>query len=312
MDCRPEYIDLAFTPECRAILEAPTSQTVTADDLAAIIPALAQKWDADRRQELTEYLLPHLGDIAADVDPLELAISFFNNPSKIAGHRVPCLGNISTMRYPAILNHQCFAGPCEGCYRASAYSVEEFLKEDTYTRTTKTLKHTAKYESKLLKEEDTCLSTHVPFKLNRDGLHPGDVIARMRRIVSMVGLDPTRATYEDLERCDVWFRCISCETEHPNEPIFARSWSGVVSPLAGDSTITEHINANGRMKHLSRSRELPQWLRADSDDVVMNRVRTYQEAKLRETDFGSCWWSCSLCLTFDAVSQDMAVHLEKT
>lgn len=329
MDCRPQYIDFALTPECRAIADVPTSQTVTADDFAPIIPALAQTWDADRRQELTEYLLPHLGDIAA-VDPLELAISFFNRPAKIAGRFQPCLGDISTMRYPAILNHHCLTGPSAGCYRGSSYSVDEFLKEDVYTRTTKTLGHYADYESMLLEaaEDTPCLRTHVPFKLNRDGdgLHPGDVIARMRRIVSMVGLDPARATYGDLERCDAWFRCISCETEHDREPIFARSWSGVVSPVAGDSTINagsynvnalqydhelEHINASGRLKYILHSTELPQWLRADSDDEVMSRVRAYQEAKLRETDFGICLWSCSLCRTFNAASQYIAEHLDE-
>lgn len=234
MDCRPQYIDLAFTPECRAIVDVPASQTVTADDFAAIIPALAQKWDADRRQELTEYLLPHLGDIASDVDPLELAISFFDRPDTRMTGRL-CAGAISTMRYPAILNHDCAAGPTDGCYRTSSYTVDEFREEDTYTRTTKTLHHLVEYESQILalKDGDMWLNAHVPFKLNTEGRHP-DVteaaVGRMRRIVQMVGLDPARATIEDLERCNVWFRCISCETDRPDEPIFVRSWSGVVSP----------------------------------------------------------------------------------
>lgn len=223
MDCRPHYIDFALTPECRAILDVPMSETVTANDFAAVIPALAQKWDADRRKEFTEYILPHLGDVAADVDPLELAISCFNKKT------AECHGDIGVMRYPAILYHRCFTGPREGCYNTSTYAVKEYLKEDLYTRTTKTLVHMI-YEESLMLCGNKFLTAHIPFKLNdSDGRNPGDVVNRMRRIVSAVGLDPTRATFEDLDRCDVWLRCVTCETEHPKDPIFARLWSNAVS-----------------------------------------------------------------------------------
>lgn len=218
MDCRPRYIDLALTPECRAIIDVPMSQAVTIEDLAAVVPALVQTWESDIRKALTEHLLPHLGDIAEDVDPLELAVSFFgsNNGS--------CTGPISIMRYPAILKHRC--NRTEDCYRSGWYTKEEFLKEDLYTRTTKTLgTYVVDSESEILAHREN-VRTRVPFHMG--GWGPGGAVARMQRLVSAMGLDPARATFEELERCDMWLRCTTCETEDPNNAIFAHSWNSAV------------------------------------------------------------------------------------
>lgn len=220
MDCRPRYIDLALTPECRAIIDVPTSEAVTIDDFTAVVPALAQKWEEDVRKTLTEHLLPHLGDIAADVDPLKLAISFFDSKDWA------CTGAISIMRYPTILAHRC--SRIEDCYRSGWYYMEEFLKEDLYTRTTKTLgTYVCDSESQIIAHKEN-VRTRVPFHLG-DWRNCTGVVAIMRRIVVAMGLDPAQATFEELERCDVWLRCTTCETVHPDDAIFARSWSRAVS-----------------------------------------------------------------------------------
>lgn len=225
MDCRPQYIDLAFIPECRALTDLPTSKTVTADHFAAIVPALAQKWDADRKRELTEYLLPHLGDIAPDVDPLELAIACFT-----LGAHVSCFGSIRTMRYPAILKHRCCRG--SDCFRTARVPAAAYFEDDLYTRATKTMDGGVEFEADIRERSYDHVTTRVPFRIGALDAHGGrarDVVSRMRRIVCAVGLDPARATIGDLERCDVWLRCVVCETQDPGDAIHARSWSSAVS-----------------------------------------------------------------------------------
>lgn len=227
MDYRPQYIDFAFTPECRAIADLPASETVTADHFAAVVPAMARKWDEDHKRQLTEYLLPHLGDIAADVDPLELAIACFN----ISGPNIlSCFGHIRTMRYPAILKHHCFTG--KDCFRTTVATAAEYFEDDLYTRSAKTLESGREWEARMRERSPTALSVVcVPFHI--DGLARAkgarDVVSRMRRIVAAVGLDPTCATIRDLERCNVWLRCVVCETHNPTDEVYARSWSGAVS-----------------------------------------------------------------------------------
>ncbi|OJT03279.1 hypothetical protein TRAPUB_6147 [Trametes pubescens] len=89
-------------PEVRALVDGrPASVTdVTVAQFSAIVPALAQKWDADCRKTLREYFRPHLGAIATGVDPLELAIAFV-----VGCPRLAIEGNIADMRYPLIEVH---------------------------------------------------------------------------------------------------------------------------------------------------------------------------------------------------------------
>ncbi|EIW59895.1 uncharacterized protein TRAVEDRAFT_47198 [Trametes versicolor FP-101664 SS1] len=290
MDCRPRYIDLALTPECRAIIDVPMSEAVTVDDLAAVVPALVQTWEAETRKALTEHLLPHLGDIAADVDPLELAVSFFysNNGS--------CTGPISIMRYPAILKHHC--NRTEDCYRSGWYTKEEFLKEDLYTRTTKTLgTYVVDSESEILAHREN-VRTRVPFHLG--GWGPRGVVARMQRLVSAMGLDPTRATFEELERCDMWLRCTTCETENPNNAIFAHSWN---------SAYQHDLHHTEGMHWYTYRRGIPAWRHADEED--MSKIQAAKEANLSKTGgFYRC--SCALCPDFDASADAMVTHLATT
>lgn len=221
MEFRPQYIDFAFTPECRAIVDVATSETVTADQFAAVLPALAEKWHADRRAEFTAYLLPHLGDIAPDVDPLALAISVFQDSRS-------CYGPSGLMRYPAVLAHN---SGCDNCFRMDrSRTTEEYLAHDLYTRTTKSLAWTAEQFS-TLQSIDEYAATHVPFNL-RSLAGPEEareLVDIVRRVVAALGLDPARATVDELERCGVWLRCTSCETRSPKDEIKAMSWSAAVS-----------------------------------------------------------------------------------
>lgn len=226
MDYRPQYIDFAFTPECRAIVDVPASEPVTVEQFAAVIPALAQKWDADCRKALTDYLLPHLGDIPADVDPLKLAISFFSCGSSTL------LRELGELRYPTVIKHHCFRGDC--FRHARNYTIGTFFEDDVYTRTVKSLDWTEfDLKQQLQSKPDNELQINVPWQVratgDRDKARTVLVVDIMRRIVSASGLDPARALLEDLEQSDVWLRCVTCETQHPHNEILAMSWKGAVS-----------------------------------------------------------------------------------
>lgn len=318
MDCRPQYIDLAFSRECRAIMDLPTSETVTADSFAPIVPALIQKWDADRRKELAAYLVPHLGDIAADLDPLALAIA-----SLTSSAHVTCSASIHTMRYPAILKHRCSRG--NDCFRTARVHTQEYFEDDLYTRTTKTLDGGVEFEAEIRERSYDHLVTRVPFHTDGldEGLRARDVVGRMRRIVVAVGLDPARATLEDLERCDVWLRCVVCERQDPSEAIHARSWSNAVSAAkcmsrtrAHHTTFLnlqyEHDRYHTTNPHCPASTHgVPEWRRAD--DADMAKVRAFKKAESAKTRFGAlCQWSCALCVDFDADTDAMATHLANT
>lgn len=225
MDCRPRCIDFAFTPECRAILDVPTSETVTLDQFTAVIPALAEKWDADRRKELLAYLRPHLGKVAPGVDPLSLAIAVF----KLKDPQKSCYVDIGRMRYPTIFTHDC---SFSNCFRgAKLKNAEAFRQEETYTRTVQSLNWGSYEHDKLMERPDDAVYLDGPFHLNElaSRSEAACAVQCMRRLVSALGLDPARATFDDLERGDVWLRCITCETARPKSAIWAMSWMRAVS-----------------------------------------------------------------------------------
>lgn len=68
---------------------------------------------------------------------------------------------------------------------------------------------------------------HLDWLAGRD--EASSAVKTMCRIVSALGLDPARASFEDLEQCDVWLHCVTCEVEDPHGIIWARSWRNAVS-----------------------------------------------------------------------------------
>ncbi|OJT10751.1 hypothetical protein TRAPUB_12734 [Trametes pubescens] len=278
MEFRPRYIDFALMPKCRAIAEVPASATVTAAQFTAVVPALAKRWDEERRMELTEYLRPHLGDVAPDVDPLELAIAFFRN-------RKPCCAPIWRMRYPAIFMHDCSYVDCFRTDRGR--TTQESGQDDLYTRTTKSLDW-IEFELNTREYEHRYSGPHVPFNIRSlaGPIQAHEVVDMMRRVVAALGLDPAWATFDDLERCEVWLRCTTCETQQPLDEVRAMSWTAA--------------------HWLTVNKQTPEWRHADHKDMAKVRA-------LRETQFDKA--NCSavllaLCLSFDAYAESMTAHLE--
>ncbi len=322
MDCRPRYIDFAFTPEVRAIAGAPTSEIVTVEQFAAVVAALAAKWDADRRKELAAYLRPHLGKVAAGVDPLTLAIAVFR-----AKHDQACNTPIALMRYPVVLSHAHSFSDATCMRGTDLKDAAAFRKQDVYTRTVQSLTW-RKYEFEHLDEHpEWPVSVHTPFHVG--GLakraDAGAAVKGMRRIVTALGLDPARATFDDLERCDGWLRCVTCESDEPHANIWALSWRSAVSvfcwcprldglelPLTCPLLLLQYEHDEDHVTMLQEERrKIPEWRRVDDED--MEKVRASEEDELPDADFEkSAVWSCSLCPAFDAIWTEMSAHLEQT
>ncbi|KAI0640754.1 hypothetical protein C8Q79DRAFT_1078974 [Trametes meyenii] len=278
MDCRPWYIDIALLPPCRALLDKPSTTPVPTAKLETLIPTLADEWYNSTKTALAEYICPHLGEIAAGVAPLTLAIAVFPR-SEV------CQGTARSLRFPALLAHNC---ACR--MRTQRHESEWLTQKDEYTRIAMTLGWT-ETESVHYEYDDSC-TVRVPF--NAGALPPPETaaegIARMRRIVSALGLDPARATPDDLDRCDLWLRCTTCETARPNDDIFMWTWSGAF----------EHE----RMVH--KDNVSPTWRQVDSDSManvhVLKAMRSF-------TFPDSGRWSCSLCSSYTSETAKTKIHL---
>ncbi|OJT02469.1 hypothetical protein TRAPUB_7036 [Trametes pubescens] len=225
MDCRPQYIDLAFMPECRALLDVPVTETVTAEQVAAVVPALATCWHTEWKTRFADYIRPYLGDIAPEADPLELAIALFDTG---------CQAPLTSMQYPDLLVHKCYDTPCGRSIRRDR---EVFEQDDAYTRTAKTLKLSANQWQEF-EDKAGYLTVYgaTPFGISL--APPSDTtpyarqlrrVNAMRRVVAALGLDPARATFDDLDRCGVWLRCATCEAKDGTGARQPWQWEGAVS-----------------------------------------------------------------------------------
>ncbi|KAI0367578.1 hypothetical protein BV20DRAFT_970341 [Pilatotrama ljubarskyi] len=297
MDCRPRYIDFALMPECRSIMDVAPSQTVTAADFATVVPMLAMRWHAERQKELTDYILPHLGEVAPDVDPLQLAIATFEC-------RQPGCAPVERMRYPYLLAHKCHAQGFD-CFHVRTLPKAKFAEEDAYTRAMMTLEWPEQCFVDLNNEWIGWVKVQAPF-------HTGDLqfphqavwpVQSMRRILSALGLDPMRTTLDELECCKTWLRCGTCEAVYPKKSVYAYSWTAAYKHDVNCHRDYMHPTAAG-----------PEWRRTDEEDmkVCAAKVARWEASVAQGHIRSSCRWSCSLCATFVETESSMAEHLEET
>ncbi|KAH9851959.1 hypothetical protein C2E23DRAFT_215301 [Lenzites betulinus] len=279
MDCRPTYIDLALMPECRAIIDVPASVTVTAEDVAAGIPAVVEKWEANMKKELTAYIRPHLPKITRrNPDPLTLAIAVFN----CKHDRVP-------LHWPDMLVHRCF--------HSVHADMDDSKDDDAYT-----------YAAKVMNLEQPTFyppcdlygneKHNVPFRtsdLTSESEDARRAVDRMSAIVSACGLNPSKATIEDLERTDAWLWCTYCDEDSGRRRVM--KWRAAFEHYSTFCSVDDH-----------------KWSRVDKDDVRL--VHAVYEKASREPKWRynlmDLDLSCSLCSAFDAPLYAMQVHLKKT
>ncbi|KAM5534511.1 hypothetical protein V8D89_011843 [Ganoderma adspersum] len=188
-DCRPVAFDLALQAELEPIANAPSSENITQETFAAIVPPLVVSWKAEQCQFLRSFLGRFITKVPRGVDILDLAISV------VYTHRA---SDVWRMRYPFILSENLnfrYFKDDPGEFPSSHYAapVASSLHHQPYT-----LKH----------------------------LEPKQVevgIKWMRSIVAKLGLKPDTATLSDLEQCDARLRCLKCAEEGEGEE-WAYTW----------------------------------------------------------------------------------------
>ncbi|KAI0642057.1 hypothetical protein C8Q79DRAFT_918365 [Trametes meyenii] len=297
MDCRPLAIDFAYIPEIRGILDLPTSQAVAAIDFASALQTVGPRWDAQLREVLTDYLRPHLGNIADGVDPLSLAIAVFEHQNCDSSTGEPC--SMCMLRYPTMLLHSCG----HSFFRKRHPTQEELYREDLYTRAVMTHDWDDNFLS-AVKEGRIPPQVHVPFQIGQVlPINPsGEPVARMRKIVIALGLDPERTTYDELQACDRVLYCVSCENTCREGRSVAFGWNAAVRyTLAYKAREGAHdIAFDG----------LYSWRLVTEEDVI-EKVRARRDSKAHRVQLGRSPWSCTLCPTFVGNEDTMPQHLVK-
>ncbi|KAI0731026.1 hypothetical protein C8Q76DRAFT_793128 [Earliella scabrosa] len=217
---RPSLMDLALTDTCRALCEAPTSEPVTIEHFTNVLPSMITRWETERKREFTEFLRFYLPDVPEDIDITELAIAVFvcfhgYNPSPGRD------GTICIWRFPEVLGHSCL--------HSGGVKDRALNHNDTYVTIAKDVSSALAWSKarSVFWYEDRCWDSHLaPIKD-----HAGAIIGMMRLIVRALGLDPLRATYQELELCDRRVRCLVCAEEGREEYVY--TWEAALNHSIG-------------------------------------------------------------------------------
>ncbi len=203
MECRPRAVDLAEEPEIRALGEASTADNVTRDAFAGVLASIIPCWEKKQKAGLTKIIRPHLGikRMPRGIDPLDLAITVFYWDQYLPDGRSPAL------HYPDMLGRDCMRSD-----PGYAWTDTEVAEDDGWARIARR-------------------RSEVPFNLrnlrHRRGLGVG--VEWMCAIVTALGLDPNRATYDELQSCDARVRCLDCVKLRKEDRIY--SWQAAVRGL---------------------------------------------------------------------------------
>lgn len=218
MEYRPRSIDFAFTKKCKSLLNSPTARAVTTADFAPLVPALAAAWEDNLTEKLAGILrnvLPFA--VPADVDVFTLAVAFFGCQCSveqgIAGNNR--VDPLDAMRYPAILGHCCLRN-----YNL----IDDLPHSDAYSQAAMEVPIEWQEMHNMSHDQQAPSSvTNVSFTL--------DVVREACAVVSALGLDPERATIEELRQCDaIRLRCVKCTDGGAGDgKVRAYTWEAAVS-----------------------------------------------------------------------------------
>ncbi|KAH9893142.1 hypothetical protein C8Q73DRAFT_519509 [Cubamyces lactineus] len=288
MEFRPRGIDFVFTDECKALLDAPTEQLVTAADFVDLIPCVTAAWEATQREQLAAAVRQALSFIDPDgADVLDLAIVFFPCPCGVSqmfrGHDAK-----DPLRYPAILGHNCL--------REKRYA-DDVPECDLYSSL-------AMYRGVEHESQDT-ISGLQPFDVKNVPVSK-EAMRKACDVIRAMGYDPTRTTMRDLQGCDVLLTCVRCG-EVPNPRFYGDTrlftWDAAIRHLL--ATMTSHNPIHDK------------WAPMD-DSMLKHMCHRLEESdhtrwmKRPTPRYNELIWSCSLCIAFDANGEKMEQHLTKT
>ncbi|EIW53474.1 uncharacterized protein TRAVEDRAFT_74785 [Trametes versicolor FP-101664 SS1] len=299
MMLHPKPIDFAFRPKCRTILERSMIYSYGGENIPfrRMTPGLVKRWNADVKKKLTRHLCQYLPPVPSGVDPLNLAIAIFtcSHCTGVSNDTFQVNARARIMRYPEVLCHQClriedgdFPNP----------------EDDLYTRiVTRPNFITNKYKRN--EERERLTWRCKPFSLDRliDGPVAVAHIERMRRVVSALGLDATRATTDELKACGGWLRCALCEPGGPEAPVkHVYDWVAAFDH--------EHVHFGSRIDGGGADRDR-MWQRVDQPEVLATVVEELEPVARNAllSDPGP-YWCCSLC-DYESSIEWVDDHLEE-
>ena len=187
MDCRPTARLLLGAKECFDLVVAPSGHGITRHDFAKVLPDACSQWEASCADALRDLVRTTIPGIPDDVDPLGLAVAVF----ECIGERylgLWCPGE-AVYRYPDLLAHTCF------CTAPHEDSQKE--KQDAISRVADWLSKWNGYDR---------------YNAPRMNIQPfcSRNLAKMKYIVSVLGLDSARAIFEEID--DAWLWCRVCSS----------------------------------------------------------------------------------------------------
>ncbi|KAI0367573.1 hypothetical protein BV20DRAFT_1054689 [Pilatotrama ljubarskyi] len=294
MECRPTAIDFALIPECRALLEAPTSEVAPVAAFAAIVPSLADRWESDVREQLSRHMRQYFPKVPAKVDVLELAAAVFTIKSGVPYVLDP---RAYALRYPAILRH--------GSFRLSTNTKQIIpsARKDAYMRAIMTLNFPDQAFPWKRRQGEVQAAGQVPFdsSILEVGRRGAVNVELMCQILRALGLDPARTTIDELSRCEARLRCGFCDPVDPGTDLErpCRSYDWIAA--------FEHTRAHCGLASLHVDLFETMWRRVDRPAWVIRAFES-QQNPLAGADTE---WCCALCPSFSGTGEAMKVHLAK-
>ncbi|KAI1790226.1 hypothetical protein LXA43DRAFT_891288 [Ganoderma leucocontextum] len=233
MDCRPLALDLALQADLEPVANAPSSEIVTKETFATIVPQVVNSWQAEQQQLLRSLLGRFITRVPRGVDMLDLAIAIVYTSS------FPSAA-VRAMRYPYLLTRPSFrhTSSCDrdgSDFTYSHYAVP--ARPNSWTG---------------------------PCDLKSLELKPVEVgIKWMRNIVTKLGLKPDTATFSDLEQCEARLRCLKCAEAGAAESAY--TWETAFEHTAKNNTTRAH-DAYPKSSH-------NRWARVDKADMARVKER---------------------------------------
>lgn len=165
-EMKPLFADFAFMPEIRNLIEAPRTTNITSDTFLAIrgqVPALIENWEVDVKERLAALITERI-DVAENVDPVDLAVAFFE-----------CRNCQAVLEYPDVVGHPCL--------RPNYYSYMNMSVAGIYDRVAFAMAGARKWSCSTLGVSNT--------------------FQRVRSIVQACGKDPSSTTRQEMDDSDI-------------------------------------------------------------------------------------------------------------
>ena len=191
------YVDIVLFPEVQKVLNVPISEDIaqsSMDRLCKMVPKLLSKWRLSKETSLVQSL-PAFAPIYKKYKTLDHPAAIF-----------ACTECKGSFPFSAMFAHSCLnavfrlvaIGPNFGC------SVYEYAAKRALGREPWSSEH----------------------------LEVSPISERVKNIMRVGGISPEKATWEDMDKKDVWIQCVACE---PKVRGVTMGWRTAVRPaLAPD------------------------------------------------------------------------------